>query len=84
MPIYNYQCSECESIFEAFRKISERNDVSELVCPSCAKEGVSGYIMSSPMIVSDVGGLHGRRTDGGWKETLSKIKEANIINNIKT
>ena len=84
MPIYNYQCSECSHVFEAFRKMSERNNVSELICPACAKMGVSEYVMSSPMIVSGVGSLSGHKTDGGWKETLSKIKAANPINNIKT
>jgi len=84
MPTYDYQCSECDHVFEAFRKISERNDISELVCPACTRGGSSNYIMSSPMIVSGVGSLSGRKTDAGWKETLSKIKEANLINNIKT
>ena len=84
MPIYNYQCSDCKHTFEAFRKISERNSISELVCPACTKQGISEYVMSSPMIVSGIGSLGGHKTDAGWKETLSKIKEANRVNNIKT
>lgn len=85
MPIYNYECSECQNVFEAFRKISERNQASELTCPACNKQGVSNYIMSAPMIVSDIGSIGPLgKTDSGWKEVLSKVKETHTINNIKT
>ena len=83
MPMYNYRCSSCDATFEKLVKISERMCVENDPCPTCLAENVVKYEVSSPMIVSNVGSLLGM-TDGGWKETLSKIKSANVINNIKT
>ena len=83
MPMYNYRCDACNVAFEKLVKMSERMCVENSPCPSCAAEESVKYEMSSPMIVSGVGSLLSK-TDSGWKETLSKIKEANTINNIKT
>lgn len=83
MPMYNYRCDACKVAFEKLVKMSERMYVENSPCPSCSAEDSVKYEMSSPMIVSDVGSLLSK-TDGGWKETLSKIKDANTINNIKT
>ena len=83
MPMYNYKCTTCETVFDAFKKMSERNECSDLVCPECNAKGSSEYVMSAPMIVSDVGSLLSK-TDNGWKEVLSKVKEKHVINNIKT
>ena len=83
MPMYNYRCSSCSAPFDKLMKISERMSVEDDPCPACWEENSVKYEISSPMIVSNVGSLLGL-TDGGWKETLSKIKSANVINNIKS
>lgn len=33
MPIYEFECSRCKTVYERFMKIDERYDV--LACPSC-------------------------------------------------
>ncbi len=82
--MYNYKCNECNYVFDAFKKMSSRHDSSDLVCPKCAKQN-SEFVMSAPMIVSDVGSLGPLgKTDNGWKDVLSKVKDTYTINNIKT
>ena len=83
MPMYNYRCDSCGATFEKLVKISERMCVENSPCPTCLSENAVKYEMSSPMIVSDVGSILSK-TDNGWKEVLSKVKEKHIINNIKT
>jgi len=33
MPLYDYQCTECDNKFSELRKISEKDD--EIACPNC-------------------------------------------------
>jgi putative FmdB family regulatory protein len=33
MPIYEFECSTCKTVYERFMKIDDRYDV--LACPSC-------------------------------------------------
>ena len=85
MPTYNYKCKKCDSFYEAFKKISERYETSDMVCRNCGTVGNSEYIISCPTIVSDVGSLGPLgKTDNGWKEVLSKVRSTHTINNIKT
>jgi len=83
MPMYNYRCSSCDATFDKLTKISERMCVENDPCPSCLSENTVKYEISTPMIVSDVGSILSK-TDNGWKEVLSKVKEKHVINNIKT
>ena len=56
MPIYEYQCSECEHIEEVIQKIS---DEPLTVCPSCHK----------PALKKKVAAAGFRLSGGGWYET---------------
>ena len=61
MPIYEYKCDECGSIFEYFQKISDK-DLD--VCISCKKSGIKKLISSSGF----------RLKGSGWYETDFKGK----------
>lgn len=37
MPIYEYKCSECKKVFEAYKRITEEREHE--VCPFCEGEG---------------------------------------------
>jgi putative FmdB family regulatory protein len=63
MPIYEYKCDECGSIFENFQKITDK-DID--VCQSCKKGGVKKLISSSGF----------RLKGSGWYETDFKGKKA--------
>lgn len=65
MPIYEYQCRECEKIFEIYQRLSERNE--DIKCPACGAEkpikkvsSFSSYGDSSPSIGNSSCGGSGR------------------------
>ena len=46
MPTYEYQCDECDAVFEALSSISDRETTH--ICPNCSGEG--RYIVSAPFL----------------------------------
>lgn len=62
MPIYEYKCDKCGSIFELFQKITDK-DIN--ICQSCKKSGVKKIISSSGF----------RLKGSGWYETDFKGKK---------
>lgn len=56
MPIYEYQCTECEHEFETIQKISEDPLTT---CPKCGKETLRKKISAAGF----------RLKGGGWYET---------------
>lgn len=68
MPIYEYQCTECEHQLEAIQKISDKPLVE---CPACGKPGLKKLVSAAA--------FHLKGT--GWYETdfkgKSKAKDDN-------
>ena len=63
MPIYEYQCSNCNNHIEKLQKI---NDEPLITCPDCQKKSLSKVVSSS-----------GFRLKGtGWYETDFKNKSS--------
>lgn len=56
MPIYEYQCQDCEHEFETIQKISEDLLVT---CPNCSKDS----------LVKKISAAGFRLKGGGWYET---------------
>ena len=56
MPIYEYQCTDCEHEFETIQKISEDPLVT---CPNCGKDTLQKKISAAGF----------RLKGGGWYET---------------
>jgi putative FmdB family regulatory protein len=56
MPIYEYQCTDCEHEFETIQKISEDLLVT---CPNCSKDSLRKKISAAGF----------RLKGGGWYET---------------
>lgn len=56
MPIYEYQCADCEHEFETIQKISEDRLTT---CPNCSKES----------LVKKISAAGFRLKGGGWYET---------------
>jgi putative FmdB family regulatory protein len=76
MPTYDYSCKSCDTVFEAVAKISDRDNVSSMECPSCgSKDIVRG--LSAPMVAYSVrvAGGYGRISDG-FRDVLRKIQNA--------
>ena len=82
MPIYDYQCSECGYEFEKLKKISERH--WNQPCPNCnSKNQTVSLVIKSPLIVSEVGDIINKASDG-FKDNLNRIKKHHPRNTIKT
>ena len=62
MPIYEYQCDECEHKFEALQKIS---DDPLKQCPECGQDGLRKLVSAAAF----------RLSGSGWYETDFKDKK---------
>ena len=47
MPIYDYQCQECDKVSEIFIRRTDKKDIS---CPNCGSKNLSRLISASYMI----------------------------------
>lgn len=56
MPIYEYQCAECEHVEEVIQKIS---DEPLKICPACQKPALQKKVTAAGF----------RLSGGGWYET---------------
>ncbi len=75
MPIYEYGCSNCNTIFEKILKMSEMlNPISE-PCPVCNSESTIQQ-MATAAAIGDPIRLGIKRPDSGWGDVLSKVKAA--------
>lgn len=75
MAIYDYICSNCNSVTEHNKKISERDDCSEIICPKCDSYGESVRTVNAPLIGYSVAvnGGYGAKVPDGFKDVLKKI-----------
>ena len=70
MPLYDYQCTECETVFEVSCKISEKGDPHP--CPNCQSTKTGSTIISAPRLGDSIAlGLNQHQR--AFKEVLNKI-----------
>lgn len=74
MPYYDYVCTECDCSVEINKKISDRDNVSEIKCSKCDSIGTLERQISSSLIAYSVvtPGGYGKIPDG-FKEVLKRI-----------
>lgn len=81
MPIYEYQCTNCNTLFERleFRIM----DIPTSQCPKCA--GVGTRIMSAPAIVYQVFNERATHKLPDWKQKLQQAKahDTRLARNLK-
>ena len=73
MPLYDFKCSDCETVFDVMCKISERESQ---VCPSCGSKNYKAHHLGMAALGDPVR-LGIRTVDSGFKEVLSRINAAN-------
>lgn len=78
MPIYDFKCNQCETVFEVSCTISSKDNQS---CPECGSSEYNHYFKSTPAMGDSVR-LGIRRNDDGFKEVLSKIGQNNYRSNL--
>ena len=74
MPTYTRHCLKCDEIFDKMVPMSEKHSAT-ICCPYCdSTEGE--WMITSTQLVERSDRLMGK-TDRGFSEVLSKIKERN-------
>ena len=48
MPVYNFECTKCENIFESYQTIKNIDKPLKMACPSCMKNGYLIRLVGSP------------------------------------
>lgn len=70
MPLYDFQCTECETFFEVSCKIAEKENPH--ACPSCQSTKTEPRFISAPRLGDSIAlGLNQHQR--GFKEVLNKI-----------
>lgn len=79
MPIYDFKCEDCSTVFTVMCKISERDQHK---CTSCGSTKYQSH-HTQGLDIGDPVRLGITKADGGFKEVLSKIHNANYKSNLK-
>lgn len=79
MPIYDYGCHECETVFEKFMPISKRLDPVNSPCPNCGKENCVHIMIGAPAVhysfMSSSSVQASKKTPEAFKDKLREIKK---------
>lgn len=83
MPLYDYTCQRCDHTFELNRKISERDETNDLVCPECSVTGEIARGVAAPMFAYGIVTKGGYGSNlGGFKDVLEKIHRRTVGSNL--
>lgn len=74
MPLYMYQCKECEYYFEESHSIAKRNEPCESPCPECGNSKVEMVIGSPIVNLGFRGSTIQSKAPTEFKEQLKRIK----------
>lgn len=78
MPIYEYRCDSCESVFEEMRRHAD--DIMEQPCPACGKEArrlisnTTFVLKGGGWYVTEYGNKKTESTSGAAGESASETK----------
>ena len=75
MALYDYICSNCQSVSEHNKKIAERDECLDIACPTCGAVGLCYRTVNAPLIGYSVAvnGGYGAKVPDGFKDVLKKI-----------
>ena len=78
MPTYDHVCKECNTTVALLKRISERDDSSEDICPKCNSKGTLNRVVAAPLIAYSVSikGGYGNKIPDGFKDVLAKAHSA--------
>jgi len=74
MPVYEYQCSECEGIVDKVFKMSEKPQNFIDKCPHCESTTTFKSIMSA-VAMSYLGVNHAAKVPSDFKNRLDQIRK---------
>lgn len=73
MPLYDFKCSECDTVFDVLCKIAERESQA---CPLCGSKKYQAHHLGMAALGDPVR-LGIRTIDNGFREVLQKIGSNN-------
>ena len=82
MPTYDFQCSECKEVWEAFYKIADRDTPLNEPCPKCDAEDTVTQKMGSGGI-GDAVRMGLQKPPDGFNEVLRNISAVSPNNTMK-
>lgn len=83
MPMYQYICKKCDTIFDRRLSISENKLPESEPCPSCNESGsVLQYLGAPPGIHSGEGLASSGKIPSDFREVMQKIRKANPGHNL--
>ena len=74
MPMYDFQCQECETTFPIMCRISERETPKP--CPNCQSENTQQVILSAPMM-GEAERVSGKKPPAEFRNLLKSIHQRN-------
>jgi len=75
MPLYDYECKDCEFQFDELIRMDDRKKPTFKKCPNCGRKKVKQVILGTPPIVDPMN-IGVQTTDDTYKEVIAKINEA--------
>lgn len=80
MPVYDFKCNDCEHEFQVSCRMDDRTNQA---CPKCQSNNYQPHFIS-PLSMGDPVRLGVRTLDNGFREVLSRIRDANPKSNLGT
>lgn len=74
MPTYDYRCTSCNEIWDAFHTISNRDAPCKNKCPQCGEKKVVRHIGEFPSMTTDSTLTANKKTGGQWNDLMGKMK----------
>ena len=79
MPVYDYQCRNCDHEFEETLRMDNRKRPTRRKCPECERKMISQVISKSRMATVDSVNIGVTKPDATYSEVIAKINETNAI-----
>ena len=73
MPLYDYECKKCETLFEEHMSIDDRSIPTKKPCPACGARKVEQVILA--MNIGDPVRLGITKPSSEFNEVLTRINE---------
>lgn len=82
MPLYDYKCSKCGHAWDEMQLVKNRKKPCNSPCPQCNEKKCVDQVIGQP-IMSEPHKMGLRRPDQGFREVISKIKQAHPRSTIR-
>tara|TARA_Y100000590_G_C15377676_1_gene885087 strand:- start:160 stop:420 length:261 start_codon:yes stop_codon:yes gene_type:complete len=84
MPIYEYECTDCNEVFESMQTMEMRNAPVYEPCPKCSKEGFIEKYVGKPLVAerNRLMGI-GKKLPQDFRDRMKTISKNHPGNSLK-